>query len=211
MKLELSSVKAHEHILALKSRLELEGKSTAISDLHQQVQSLQSQLSSHLPYETAETQQDALNKNLDLANRRIVRLEEENTAFQEKINLAEDLQNNDRELLEFLRKQLASLESDLVSARENNRFLESNLKLMEVTRSDYVKEQEKCTKLTKELESNRQKVKRRDRHIEDLEDDNVKLQQLKTELESQLSKRDFKMKKLERRVSELQSEVKYHL
>lgn len=140
-----------------------------------------------------------------------MRLEEENTAYQEKLRLAEDLQQYDRELLEFLRKQLTSLENDLVSARDNNSILEDNLKIMEVTRTDYVKEQEKNGKLTKELESIRQKVKRRDRHIEDLEDDNVKLQQLKTELESQLSKRDFKMKKMERRVSELQSEVRRFL
>ena len=201
-------MKAHEHILALKSRLELEQKSGVINDLHQQVYSLHHQLSAREPtYDIVETQQDVLNRNLENANKRIQRLEEENTAYQEKITLAEDLQNNDRELLEFLRKQLTSLENDLVSARENNRYLEDNLKLMEVTQNDYIKEQEKNSKITKELESIRQKVKRRDRHIEDLEDDNVKLQQLKTELESQLSKRDFKMNKMERRVSELQSEV----
>lgn len=47
LKLELSSVKAHEHILALKSRLENEAKASTISDLQEQIQSLSEQLCSH--------------------------------------------------------------------------------------------------------------------------------------------------------------------
>ena len=53
----------------------------------------------------------------------------------------------------------------------------------------------------------KQKVKRRDRHIEDLEDDNVKMQQIKRDLESQLVKKELKMKKIENKMSDLQNEV----
>lgn len=57
------------------------------------------------------------------------------------------------------------------------------------------------------MDNLRQKVKRRDRMIEDLEDDNVKMQQIKRDIESQLSRKELKMKKTERKISELQMEV----
>ena len=66
-------------------------------------------------------------------------------------------------------------------------------------------------KLTKECDNLRQKIKRRDRHIEDLEDDNVKLLQLKSALESQLAKKEYQMKKIERKLSSLQNDVRFCL
>jgi len=123
------------------------------------------------------------------------------------MKLAEDLQQNDKELIDILRKQCGSLEEDLTTEQDRNSQLEDKLKLLEMMRTDFLKDQEKHIKTTKELEAMRQKIKRRDRHIEDLEDDNVKLQQLKQELESNLAKKEFKIKKVEKKVSDLQSEV----
>lgn len=208
LKLELSSVKAHENILALKYRLELEGKSTRVNDLEQQVESLQdeiSKLTSMAP--VSETLHDITSKELERARKRIVNLEEENRSTEERLKLAEDLQSNDREFLDVLRNQLGSMEGDLLSAQDSNRMLEDKIKMMETIQTEFLKEQDKNLKANKEVEGLRQKVKRRDRHIEDLEDDNVKLQQLKTELESQLAKKEYKVKKMERKVSDLQNEV----
>lgn len=98
----------------------------------------------------------------------------------------------------------------MITEQDRNSQLEDKLKLLDMMRSDFLKEQEKHVKTTKELESMRQKIKRRDRHIEDLEDDNVKLQQLKQELESNMAKKEFKIKKVEKKVSDLQHEVCYY-
>jgi len=79
LKLELSSVKAHENILALKSRLELEGKNNRIHDLEQQTQTLKEEIDdiSKAP-DTNEAQQELLLKELGRARKWIVKLEEEN-------------------------------------------------------------------------------------------------------------------------------------
>ncbi|XP_066929720.1 myosin heavy chain, cardiac muscle isoform-like isoform X1 [Clytia hemisphaerica] len=208
LKLELSSVKAHENILALKSRLELEGKNSRIHDLEQQNQTLKEEIQdiTNTP-NTNEAQQELLIKELERARKWIDKLEEENRAVEERKRLAEDLQKNDKELIDILRNQCGSLEEDLTTEQDRNSQLEDKLKLLDMMRSDFLKEQEKHVKTTKELESMRQKIKRRDRHIEDLEDDNVKLQQLKQELESNMAKKEFKIKKVEKKVSVLQHEV----
>ena len=96
---------------------------------------------------------------------------------------------------------------DLTTEQDRNSELEDKVKLLELLRADFLKEQEKYIKISKELEAMRQKIKRRDRHIEDLEDDNVKLQQLKQDLESNMNKKEFKIKKVEQKVSDLQHEV----
>lgn len=202
-------MKAHENILALKSRLELEGKNSRIQDLEQQVGALQGELAdlSKAPH-SIEVQHDFLNKELERALKRINQLEEENRSTEERMKLAEDLKHNDKELIDLLRGQCNSLEKDLTAEQDRNSLLEDKLKHMDLIRADLLKEQEKALKSTKEFENMRQKLKRRDRHIEDLEDDNVKLQQLKHDLESQIAKKEIKVKKVEKKVSELQNEVR---
>lgn len=99
------------------------------------------------------------------------------------------------------------MQVDLTTEQDRTVQLEDNVKLLELMRADFLKEKEKHVKINKELEAMRQKIKRRDRHIEDLEDDNVKLQQLKQDLESNMGKKEFKIKKIEQKVSDLQNEV----
>lgn len=99
------------------------------------------------------------------------------------------------------------MQVDLTTEQDRTVQLEDNVKLLELMRADFLKEKEKHLKINKELEAMRQKIKRRDRHIEDLEDDNVKLQQLKQDLESNMGKKEFKIKKIEQKVSDLQNEV----
>ena len=96
----------------------------------------------------------------------------------------------------------------MTTEQDRNSQLEDKVKLLELIRTDFLKEQEKHIKTTKELEASRQKIKRRDRHIEDLEEDNVKLEQMKRDLESSMSKKEFKIKKVEQKVSDLQHEVR---
>ena len=207
MKLELSSVKAHENIALLKSRLELEGRTSRVNDLEVEVRNLQEEIERlSLSHEQSDVE-DILRRELDRSKLRVKNLEEEKRTMEERLFLAEDLQKNDRELLEVLRSQISSLENDLFSAQQKNKLSDDKLKILDLVKKDYCNEQEKTAKLTKDLDTARQKLKRRDRHIEDLEDDNVKLQQSKTELESQLQKKDVKIKKIERKVSELHVEL----
>lgn len=206
--MELSSLKAHENILALKSRLELEGKSNRITDLEQLNKSLQEECNklSYAP-DITDVQQEVVRKELERAQKTIALLEDEKQTFEKKLQLAEDLQHNDRELLEVYRNQLSSIDADYASLQKHNETLEEKCKKIEIIRNDYLAEQEQSLKLTKEIENMKQKVKRRDRHIEDLEDDNVKMQQIKRDLESQLAKKELKMKKIENKMSDLQNEV----
>ena len=208
LKLELYSLKAHENILALKSRLELEGKSNRIADLEQLNKSLQEECNklSYAP-DITDVQQEVVRKELERAQKTIALLEDEKQTFEKKLQLAEDLQHNDRELLEVYRNQLSSIDADYASLQKHNETLEEKCKKIEIIRNDYLAEQEQSLKLTKEIENMKQKVKRRDRHIEDLEDDNVKMQQIKRDLESQLAKKELKMKKIENKMSDLQNEV----
>ena len=99
------------------------------------------------------------------------------------------------------------MQVDLTTEQDRTVQLEDNVKLLELMRTDFLKEKEKHIKISKELDAMRQKIKRRDRHIEDLEDDNVKLQQLKQDLESNMVIKEFKIKKFEQKVSDLQNEV----
>ena len=204
----MSSLKAHENILALKSRLELEGKSNRITDLEQLNKSLQEECNklSYAP-DITDVQQEVVRKELERAQKTIALLEDEKQTFEKKLQLAEDLQHNDRELLEVYRNQLSSIDADYASLQKHNETLEEKCKKIEIIRNDYLAEQEQSLKLTKEIENMKQKVKRRDRHIEDLEDDNVKMQQIKRDLESQLAKKELKMKKIENKMSDLQNEV----
>ena len=206
--MELSSLKAHENILALKSRLELEGKSNRIADLEQLNKSLQEECNklSYAP-DVTDVHQEVVRKELERAQKTIALLEDEKQTFEKKLQLAEDLQHNDRELLEVYRIQLTSIDAEYASLQKHNETLEEKCKKIEIIRNDYVAEQEQSLKLTKEIENMKQKVKRRDRHIEDLEDDNVKMQQIKRDLESQLAKKELKMKKIENKMSDLQNEV----
>ena len=82
----MSSVKAHENILALKSRLELEGKNNRIHDLEQQTQTLKEEIAdiTKAP-DTNEAQQELLLKELDRARKCIVQLEEENRSAEVRI------------------------------------------------------------------------------------------------------------------------------
>ena len=210
MKLELSSVKAHENILALKSRLELEGKNNRIHELEQQIGALKEEIAQVTKSpDTYEAQHELLSKELARARKWINQLEEENRQAEERMKLAEDLQYNDKEWIDMLQKQCSSLENDLTTEQKRNSQLEDKVKMLELIRGDFLKEQEKHIKTTKELEDMRQRVKRRERDIEDLEDDNIKLQQLKKELESNLTKKEFKIKKLEKKITDLQNEVWY--
>ncbi|XP_065652061.1 girdin isoform X2 [Hydra vulgaris] len=208
LKLELSSVRAHENMLALKCRLELESKNIRIEDLEQQIKSLQSEIHK-LSYvsDSSDRHHETLAKELERARQRYTHLEEENRSTEARLKLAEDLQQNDRELLEVLRNQLSQIEQELQTSQQCNKHQEDKLKLLDLIKGDLLKEQDKVTKLTKDCDNLRQKIKRRDRNIEDLEDDNVKLQQLKSALESQLAKKEFQMKKIERKLSSLQNDV----
>ena len=83
LKLELSSVKAHEHILGLKARLDREADLNTINDLNEQIQALQDKLISHPRDDSKDhfTQQDVLNRDLDRAYHRIKRFVNFRTKF----------------------------------------------------------------------------------------------------------------------------------
>ena len=135
LKLELSSIRAHENMLILKCRLELESKSMRIEDLEQQIKSLQSEIHK-LSYvsDSSDRHHETLAKELERARQRYAHLEEENRSTEERLKLAEDLQQNDRELLEVLRNQLSQLEQELQTSQQCNKLQEDKLKLLELNK-----------------------------------------------------------------------------
>ena len=119
------------------------GKNSRIQDLEQQNQALKEEIHdiANAP-NTNEAQQELLSKDLGRARKWINKLEEEVRAAEERMKLAEDLQQNDRELIDILRKQCSSLEVyvnltllRLINNYSNKKFLFQNLTLIDIKKA----------------------------------------------------------------------------
>jgi len=208
LKLELANLSARENISIVKNRLEIEGKNQLIEELKDEIKHLQTSIDDlSLNKHSEESRQDFLQGEVSRRDRRILCLEEEKRSLEERLSLAEDLQKNDRDLLEVLRHQLTALESDLLASEDKNKQLEREIKDLKAVESELKEERGNAQKFRKHAEFLSGKLKLREQHVSYLEDDNVKMQQEKTDLEGKLEKSEIKIDSLSKMVKELQKDI----
>ena len=208
LKLELANLSARENISIVKNRLEIEGKNQLIEELKDEIKHLQKSIDDlSLNRHSEESRQDFLQGEVSRRDRRILCLEEEKRSLEERLSLAEDLQKNDRDLLEVLRHQLTTLESDLLASEDKKKQLEREIKDFKVVESELKEEKGNAQKFRKHAEFLSGKLKLREQHVSYLEDDNVKMQQEKTDLEGKLEKSEVKVDSLSKMVKELQKDI----
>ena len=208
LKLELAKYSARENITIVKNRLEVEGKNQAIEELKEEIKHLQSSINDLSQNKhSEESRQDFLQGEVKRRNRRVLCLEEEKKSLEERLSLAEDLQKNDRDLLDVLRHQLTTLEGDLLSSEDRNKQLERQMKDLKAIECELKEERVSLQKIRRHAEFLSGKLKLREQHVSFLEDDNVKMQQEKTELEAKVGKDRSKIDRLNTMVRELKSDA----
>ena len=209
LKLQLATYSARENITIVKNRLELEGKSQAIQELEEENCHLRSAVEDlRCNRDSEESQYDWLQGEIKRRNRRLQCLEDEKKTLEERLKLAEDLQKNDRDLLDVLRNQLTSLESDLLSSEDKNKQLEGETRKLKSIENDLKEERQISHKFKRHVEFLNGKLKVREQHVSYLEEDNVSMQQEKSDLEMKLEKDGEKIERLNSVVKELKKEAK---
>eukprot|EP00794_Sanderia_malayensis_P012044 gene12044-13287_t len=210
-KLELTKYSARENMSMLKNRLELEGKNLRIEELENEVNHFQTTIDGLKQSQfSGEFQQDALEENLKRRDNRIQNLEDEKRTLEERLSLAEDLQQNDRELLDVLRTQLTSLEKDLLTTEDRNKVLEEKVKSLSVIDDQLKEEILNIQKLNKQVDFLSGKLKLREQHVSYLEDDNVSLNQQNKDLESKLKKSINQRENLSDTIKDLENDIDFY-
>ena len=211
LKLELTKYSARENITILKNRLELEAKTQRIHDLEEEVAHLQASVDDlSLNKDCDETHNERLRTEVNRRNKRVLCLEDDKRTLEERLSLAEDLQKNDRELLDVLRNQLTSLEKDLLNSEDKNKQLEDQLKTFKSVELDLKSEKENSLRLKKHVDYLNGKLKVREQHVSYLEDDNVKLQQEKSVLQKRTEKDKVKIDRLNNLIKELKKDTEVY-
>eukprot|EP00112_Aurelia_sp_Birch-Aquarium-sp1_P005157 Seg1585.4 transcript_id=Seg1585.4/GoldUCD/mRNA.D3Y31 product="hypothetical protein" protein_id=Seg1585.4/GoldUCD/D3Y31 len=211
LKLELTKYSARENITILKNRLDLEAKAQRIHDLEEEVAHLQASVDDlSLNKDCDESHNERLRTEVNRRNKRVLCLEDDKRTLEERLSLAEDLQKNDRELLDVLRNQLTSLEKDLLNSEDKNKQLEDQVKSFKSVETDLKAEKENSQKLKKHVDYLNGKLKVREQHVSYLEDDNVKLQQEKSVLQKRTEKDKLKIDKLNNFIKELKKDIEVY-
>ena len=211
LKLELTKYSARENITILKNRLELEAKTQRIRDLEEEVAHLQASIDDlSLNKDCDETHNERLRTEVNRRNKRVLCLEDDKRTLEERLSLAEDLQKNDRELLDVLRNQLTSLEKDLLNSEDKNKQLEDQLKTFKSVETDLKYEKENSQRLKKHVDYLNGKLKVREQHVSYLEDDNVKLQQEKSVLQKRAEKDKVTIDRLNNLIKDLKKDIEVY-
>ena len=212
LKLELAKYSARENITIVKNRLEMEGKNQLIVELRDEVEYLQSSINDlSLNKDSEESRQDYLQREVNRRSRRINCLEDEKKSLEERLSLAEDLQKNDRDLLDVLRNQLTTLESDLLASEDAKKQLEREIRELKSVENEVKEVKENSQRMRKHIEFLSAKLKLREQHVSYLEDDNVRMHQEKTEVEGKLQKNQMKVDRLNELVKDLRKEIQSYL